>query len=363
MTITKEQLTDLKEKYEKAEKLVEEDSKHDPETEPFKSHYAARDILVELQNNIKNILANYESTDEDEDVCTYRYILGFIYKDTGRICVWAEELAAGEIYLKNCIELLEPYRLRPECINAYLGALNQIGILWSIRQDATKSNEYLAKSESVYAEFKELCQSPMTIYDIFGTRDEVEIGKGANVLEKTHTLTLYYLAQIIGTLGDLDKSADYCHVTLRRQLEYDDYETIDWSLNAATLSQYYFKENRNTESRHHLAAASYMMEKYENEMYSPSMTEDERAAILETFRHRLADIDRCWAKYGLNLLCESKSRLMADQDESQYLNAFCDVLSNSFVTVFVFAFLQVPNTLLNQICANSVGLMLPHTNR
>lgn len=318
MTVPKEKLTDLKEKYEKAEKLVEEDSKHDPETEPFRSHYAARDILIELQNNLKNLLANYSNDENNEEACIYRFLLGFIYKDTGRICVWAEELATGEMYLKNCIELLEPYRLRPECVNAYLGALNQIGILWSIRQDAKQSNEYLKKSEAIYTEFKEMNKSPLTIYDIFGTKDEVEMGKGANVLEKTHTLTLYYLAQIIGTLGDLDKSADYCYKTLRRQLDFDDYEPIDWSLNAATLSQYLFKQNRNTESRHHLAAATYMLEKYETEMYTPTMTDDERAAVLETFRHRFADVNRCWAKYGLNLLCESKSRLMADQDESKF---------------------------------------------
>lgn len=310
MPFNKEHLTDYKEQYEKAEKLVEEESKHDPETEPFRSHYAARDVLVELQNNLKNVLIDADP--ESEESRTITYILGYIYKDTGRICVWTEELAAGEEYLKKCVFLLEPWKMQPECVNAYIGALNQIGILWSNRQNAKESQKYLSQAEELYKQFKESGLVPLTIYDIFGTKDEIENGKGLDVLEKTHTLTLYYLAQIIGCLGDLHTSAVYCHTTLKRQLEFDDYEHIDWALNAATLSQYFFNQNRNTESRHHLAAAQYMLDKHELQMYQPDMNEEARAAVLETFHHRSADVMRCWAKYGLNLMLESKNRLLDD---------------------------------------------------
>lgn len=315
MTITKENLSDYKEQYEKAENLVELDSKHDPETEPFRSHYLARDILVGLQNTLKNVISEYEGNNgNEEDIRTYKCILGYIYKDTGRICVWTEELSSGETYLQQSIEILEPYKLDADCINAYLGALNQIGILWSNRQNAAKSKEYLIRSEELYTQFKSSKQTPLTLYDIFDNKIENDTGKGLDILEKTHTLTLYYMAQIIGTLGDLHKSAIYCHTTLKRQLQFDDYEPIDWALNAATLSQYFFTNNRNTESRHHLAAATYMMDKHEEQMYTPNMSDDERAAVREIFHHRSADIFRCWAKYGLNLLLESKNRLLNDDD-------------------------------------------------
>lgn len=197
-----------------------------------------------------------------------------------------------------------------------------VGILWSNRQDAVKSHEYLEKAENLYKEFKSSEKMPLTIYDLFGTKEEIEKGKGADILEKTHTLTLYYLAQIIGTMGDLHKSAMYCHTTLKRQLEYDDYEAIDWALNSATLSQYFFANNRYTESRHHLAASMYMMDKHEQQMYTPDMSDDQRAAIRETFHHRSADIMRCWAKYGLNLLLESKNRLLQDEENPKGLNYF-----------------------------------------
>lgn len=209
MTISKEQLSDYKEKYEQVESLVEVDSKHDPPTEPFRSHYKAKDILIELQNNLKNLLNDLPAVEEgDESRDLLVYILGFIYKDTGRICVFTEELSSGENYLMKCVELLEPYKMNPECVNAYLGALNQIGVLWSNRNDAPKSREYLEQSETLYNDFKASAQVPFTIYDIFGSKDEIEEGKGLAMMEQTHTLTLYYLAQILGVLGDLHKSVN-----------------------------------------------------------------------------------------------------------------------------------------------------------
>lgn len=45
------------------------------------------------------------------------------------------------------------------------------------------------------------------------------------------------------------------------------------------------------------------------------MTEDEKKAIEETFNHRSADVDRCWIKYALNLMSDSRERLMADENE------------------------------------------------
>lgn len=316
MTISKEQLSDYKEKYEKAENLVEVDSKHDPPTEPYRSHYQAMDILVEMQNNLKNLLNDLPNDDED-DRRLLLYILGFLYKDTGRICVWTQELSNGESYLMKSIELLEPYKMNVECVNAYLGALNQIGIIWSNRNDAQKSKEYLDQADKLFKDFKASSSAsvPFTIYDIFGSKDKIERGKGLDQMEQTHTLTLYYLAQILGTLGDLHKSAVLCHRTLQRQLEFNDYEHVDWALNSATLSQYFFQNNRNAESRHHLAASSYIMGKYESQMLQPEMTDDERGAVLEAFNHRSADINRCWAKYGLNLLSESRNRLMTDDDD------------------------------------------------
>lgn len=239
MQIPKEVLSDLKEKYLEAEKLIEEESKFDPPTEPFRSHYLAKDILVELQNNIKNSMQSSDDRNPADDQLKFKFILGHVIIDLGKICMFTEEISTAERYLQDGIDLLSEYNLHPSGVCAYLNGLNQIGILWTNRSDVPKAKDFLIKAEQIYDDFKLLNISPHTIYDLFGTKDEIEKGKGDKMLDKINTLTLFYLAQIFGSLGDLQKSAVYCHTTLKKQLLLHDYDSIDWALNAATLSQYF----------------------------------------------------------------------------------------------------------------------------
>lgn len=105
-------------------------------------------------------------------------------------------------------------------------------------------------------------------------------------------------------------------MTLKRQLEYNDYEIIDWALNAATLSQYYFVRNALKQSRHLLAASSYMLDKYEQELCASDISEETKRQKLDVLNHRAADVARCWAKYGIYILSTSKDRLMEESDEA-----------------------------------------------
>lgn len=339
MTISKEILSDLKDRYVESEKLIEEDSKHDPQTEPYRSHYAARDILHELLNNIINAMKTLETSDRTDDVEKYQFILAHIKIDLGKIAMFVEETTTAEKHLQEGIDLLTEHTVHPAGICAYLNGLNQIGILWTNRSDVPKAKTFLDKAEETYTAFKASAASPLTIYDIFGTDDEIEPGKGATLLEKINTLTFFYLAQVNGSLGDLQKSAIYCHTTLKKQLDMNDFESIDWALNAATLSQYFCTTQRYKEvctfsfslnihishdfrifvlpqARHHLAAATQILDEYEKVMIKPEMTDDEKEAAEETFNHRSADVARCWAKYALNLLSDSRERLLEEHEVS-----------------------------------------------
>lgn len=73
MVIPKEILSDYKEVYEKAFKLVNEESKNDPSTEPFKSHYAARDLLVQMKENLKNDLVSLQAAEADDGIDDFTY--------------------------------------------------------------------------------------------------------------------------------------------------------------------------------------------------------------------------------------------------------------------------------------------------
>lgn len=316
--VLKEKLSDFKENYfEKAHKLIEEESRNDPESDPFKSHYNARTILQEAETNLKNILNDFDGSEINaKDEFTYKIILGNVQKDIGKICIFVEEQNAGEKKLQQSLELLEDFKSEPEVIICYVDALNQLGILWSTRQNTNESMRFLVKSEELYKQFQDQSEKKeaLTIYDVFGT--EVEVGKGMLSLEKIHTLTLYYLAQLYSE-SDVHLSAKYFHHTLSRQLNFKDYESVDWSLNSATLAQYYLSKNCFKQSRHLLAAASFMLDKHSQELEDQSsiQNEEQRAANLENLKHRSADVSWCWAKYFIRILTTSQERLLVEQGE------------------------------------------------
>ncbi|CRK96120.1 CLUMA_CG009550, isoform A [Clunio marinus] len=311
MTILKEKLSDFKEKFEQAQKLVDE-CKVDT-LEPYKNHYKSKEILIDLEVKLEKTI---EQTENEQDLLVFRAILGYVQKDIGKICSFVEETNQAKIYLNKSLELLEGNKNEPEIIICYVDTLNQLGILWSKLQDNEKSLEYLLKSEKAANSFKKFGKQPLTIFDIFGTSDEIEKGKGKECLEKNLTLTFFYLAQVYGAVSNLEASGLYCHLTLKRQLELEDYEPVEWALNAATLSQFYFAKNMLKQSRHLLAAANYMMGKYSDELEQKEMSEDQRAAAMENFKHRSADVDLCFAKYCIYILTTSIERLMQEKEES-----------------------------------------------
>lgn len=311
MTIEKEQLSDLKEQFEVAQKLIDE-CKSDT-LEPYKNHYKARDILCELEAKLGNIITG---TSDVHDKLVLQAILGYIQKDVGKINSFVEETNQAEVYLNKSLELLEPSKLEPEAVICYIDALNHLGILWSKLNDNERSQGYLLKSEEAAKEFKATGKAPLTIFDIFGTSDEIEEGKGAEALDKTCTLTFFYLAQVYGATGDLETSGKYCHLTLKRQLELKSYDPIEWALNSATLSQYYFGKNMLKQSRHLLAASSYMIVNYAEELEKKEMTPEQRASAMDNFNHRSADLSLCFVKYCLYILTTSIERLMQESEES-----------------------------------------------
>ncbi|XP_055546055.1 KIF-binding protein [Wyeomyia smithii] len=313
MVITKESLSDIREEFEKAHKKIDEDSKNDPPTEPFRSHYAAKDILQTVQRKLKDLGEMFDVG--SEAALTVRCILANVLKDIGRISIFTEELSNGELALKEAFQLVHDDADKPQAVNGFIEVLNQLGILYCNWGNFEESKRHLDQAKEAYETAKQNETVPLTISDLFGTKDEIEKGKGLQLLEKNHTLTLYYLAQVYGYLEDLTRSAHFCHLTLKRQLDYNDYEHVDWALNAATLSQYYFPKNHLSQARHLLAAASYMLDRFEEEVIPKEINPTVKAEKIESHRHRSADIARCWAKYGLHILNASKERLCRDDDE------------------------------------------------
>lgn len=325
----KEILNDFKENYGKVRKLLDEDSKNDPEAEPYLSKYKARDILSKM-GDVLRVIINSES---DMDRIKLHAMLGVVMLNIGMINMDVEEITAAEKVLTDAMELLTPNAGKPEMVTTMVNIYNHLGVLWANRDEHSRGEGLLLQAKQLYESFKCTLQMPLSIEHIISNSGEAEVGDFI-LLEKAHTFTLYYIAQVYGAMKETMKSAIYCHATLKRQLHYSDYEEIDWALNSATLSQFFAELNGFYQSRYHLAAASAMLEKYETSLMATESNDEVFLAKLETLKHRSADVARCWAKYCLLLMIASKERLMSDSERStDAITGLCCmfIISVSFV--------------------------------
>ena len=319
------------EKFEEAVKLNDVESQNDPETDPYKSKYKAREIWSELKTDVENFSGEHGGVDDDSRLviltAALDLLLGANYADT-------EELSTGEEHLSRCVEKLEPYRLDPRASNIQHNAFNQLGILWTGRRRPSKALEFLKKAESLYLVYqKEVGNAPQIVGEQFKVETEQEDPgirdrKRSENFESTYTHTLYYLAQVYARLEDNKQSAEYCHVTLRRQLETMSYSPVDWSMNCATLSQYYITKADFHYARHCLASATLILRESgdpPDNLAVPPL-DGESQTDLESREKKpkaWADLYRCAVKYAMALLQVSRDRLMEEvenddqeQDES-----------------------------------------------
>merc|ERR1712106_405168 len=89
-----------------------------------------------------------------------------------------------------------------------------------------------------------------------------------------------------------------------------EYDPLDWTLNAATLSQFYINRDNYKSARYHLMAASHILESHfsgnEKEDY-----DDKKEARTKC----LGQINRYCGKYGLSLLEYSHSKAIIENAE------------------------------------------------
>ena len=236
------------------------------------------------------------------------YVPGENYAET-------EEKQTGQNYLTKCVERLQPFRLHPQGAGVYQEAVNNLGVVWTGRKQPEEALSFFTEAEGTYLEYKETGgRAPWTLDEILSPpqedRDPEKLEQERMIsFENGYTHTLFYYAQVYAQLDKKDLSARYCHRTLQRQLDSSDFDPLDWSLHAATLSQYYMTEREFTMSRHCLASSEVIYQQAESN--SQDCSEDKKEKIIQA----KADIQRCWAKYGLGLLEASREKLYSEADE------------------------------------------------
>ncbi|KAG9275592.1 KIF1-binding protein [Astyanax mexicanus] len=322
------------EKFGRANHLSEVESRKDPENDPFRSKYEARELLKDIYCALKSVEAEEsdgeadgqgEQSGSEEAECgagrsvpgdsraglraaklaVIEYYLGVNHTET-------EELSAGEEHLMNCMKLLEKCTVTPENVSLFIQARNQLGILWAGRDETEKAQGFLETAESIYVNYmKEDGQPPVDLMDFFvAEEDATTQQERMRRFEMAYTHTLYYLAQVYKNLDQFERAGQYCHSTLQRQLKFNQFVPLEWAINAATLSQYYITKTRYMEARHCLAAASVIAglagEVPSEAAAKESQTEYEKR---EQLCQKRAEIARCWIKYCLNLLQDARKLL------------------------------------------------------
>ncbi|XP_065152909.1 KIF-binding protein [Paramisgurnus dabryanus] len=325
------------EKFRLAQNLTDVESKKDPENNPFRSKYKARDLLKEIHCSLKKIdIGDEGEVDNEADCKSGQMVDGELENDAGKACagdsptgmsaarlavieyylgvnhIETEELSAGEQHLMTCMKLVDKCTITQENVSLFIQARNQLGILWAGRDEIEKAQGFLEIAESMYLLYmKEDGQAPMDLQDFFVPEgEELSQQERTRRFEMAYTHTLYYLAQVYKNLQQYERAGQYCHSTLQRQLEYNQFVPLEWAINAATLSQYYITKTRYMEARHCLAASS-VIATLAGEIPSEAAAKESEAENekREELLQKRAEIARCWIKYCLNLLQDAKKLL------------------------------------------------------
>uniref|UniRef100_H2Y9J0 KIF-binding protein n=1 Tax=Ciona savignyi TaxID=51511 RepID=H2Y9J0_CIOSA len=237
------------EKYLRAKELNAATS--DPEKNPFKSKYEARNLLQNIREDVHKL-----REDRDGDVilssaeAAVEYLIAVNFINT-------EEVSAGQEILNHIIEVSDgKLEKDPRFVSTIIAVNNELGLLWSSREEGiNKAYEHLTKAEQLYQDFvKNSDETPLCIDDHFVS----DVTDRKQAFESLHTNTLYYLAQAHKALGNNDESALFCKKTLQRQLEMKTLVPLEWAVNCACLSQYYITMNMFSEAKHCLACANFV---------------------------------------------------------------------------------------------------------
>ena len=257
-------------KLEQAKKLS--DKLAEDEKKPFANKYLAREIYYELKKeeylqlpDPKNELGREETQKYLLAFCAnglLDYFLGGNYFD-------CEEYHNSEEYFLLSLKEMEEL---PECIKGrymmYVQDMyNTLGIIYANWEKQEKGFAYLRKAEELYSIVETMeaikINNDLNSHLIKSTsaneipRKEsfgfyIDGGVDKETLEKNYTLTMFYLAQVYAKLGEKEKGASYCAITLRRQLETKQYLLKEWTKNALAISDY-FIEN------HHFCQTEYIL--------------------------------------------------------------------------------------------------------
>ncbi|XP_003741922.1 KIF1-binding protein homolog [Galendromus occidentalis] len=279
-----------------------EEHKSDKPAEPFKSLYKASEHFSNALNNLKN------RGDKSEAALLAQ---AQILYEMGQIEASTEEAGGGQRLLKEALDALptSPDEVTVKRDILKLSILNQLAIIDSTRNQLEEALEKLKKAENLYTALTAKWSTPEALDAeehhleyLLGSKEKIpRLSKYSILIEEEGTKTKYYMAQCYQHLDDTERSAIYCHLTLKKQLRNREFlsffDPVDWAVSAATLSQFFLYRDNFNLALHLLACSQHML----SETKAETTPED-----MERLQWRSADVARCWIKYCVYLLEVSK---------------------------------------------------------
>jgi hypothetical protein len=292
----------------------------DPMETPFKSKYAARELLdgvsrkLEATRTILSLEGKKDVVNNDVD---WRYnVLRVLL---GAIAYEVEEPHNTQIELEAAIDFFLPgfcSRIDEQCpadagtecagvevlaeglpdlaptdirfCGEILKCVNMLGILWAGREQIKKSFLYLHSAKRIYGHISKLALSESAHKEI----------------ESLYTHNIFYLAQAYGHIGNAKLSCKYCHETLNRQLSYgvDEAGALEWVKNCMGIADFHMATNQYKKCAYSLAASEAVL----NEKVLPLLAGQESFADWRTgVREIEADLHRRWLRLEINNLKRS----------------------------------------------------------
>jgi tetratricopeptide (TPR) repeat protein len=169
-----------------------------------------------------------------------------------------------------------PMVVKMRYINIYQEAYNNLGIIFYNKGDIKKGLQFFGKAEQMYKVFNDLNGHNITnnfstfmtnvSKDLNNETEKLEFfcffidgGLNRKAFEHNYTLTIFYYAQAFTKLGFRKKAIKYCSMTLKRQIELNEYDLKDTIVNCINLSEFYTENQHFAQAEYVLIAANALL--------------------------------------------------------------------------------------------------------
>jgi tetratricopeptide (TPR) repeat protein len=293
----------------------------DPEDDPFKSKYEAREMLQRVQADyVAQLIPFVCAVGEcaaDPQKAEIAACLGAVEVMLGNNHIHCEELSAGEKLLQEAIDHLKIAAVPLVCCEL-IDAYNSLGILWSHRNEHQKSKHWIQLAVDVYNQLQD------------GELSETRRSK----VESLYTHTLFYMAQACQHTGEVERAVDLCQQTIDRQLNETQPDLSECAKNCMFLATYYLTRRHFRQVQYFLSAADQLFSQV------PAPTGGSTEAH-DTMKATLA---RARADFSLQWLKISAEQLIRQQKSSEF-----EIVND---IIFTFSKLEVPEPPPYQLATN-----------